>query len=80
MKPLAFLFLSSSLLTAEVIEADARVFGGTSGGVSAAVQVARTGKSVILAEPGRHLGGMTSAWLSAVDIGDPRSVGGIARE
>jgi len=31
-------------------------------------------------EPGRHLGGMTSGGLSAVDIGDPRSVGGIARE
>ena len=38
------------------------------------------GKTVVLAEPGRHLGGMTSGGLSAVDIGDPRSVGGIARE
>ena len=36
--------------------------------------------SVILIEPGKHLGGMTSGGLSAVDIGDPRSVGGIARE
>jgi hypothetical protein len=48
--------------------------------VAAAVQVARMGKSVVIAEPGRHLGGMTSGGLSAVDIGDPRSVGGIARE
>lgn len=62
------------------IEADLCVYGGTSGGVAAAVQAARTGKSVVLAEPGRHLGGMTSGGLSAVDIGDPRSVGGIARE
>ncbi len=38
------------------------------------------GKTVILAEPGRHLGGMTAGGLSAVDIGDPRSIGGIARE
>jgi hypothetical protein len=38
------------------------------------------GKTVVIAEPGRHLGGMTSGGLSAVDIGDPRSVGGIARE
>ncbi|REK18367.1 MAG: FAD-dependent oxidoreductase [Planctomycetota bacterium] len=63
-----------------VIEADVCVYGGTSGGVAAAVQAARLGKRVVLAEPGRHLGGMTSGGLSAVDIGDPRSVGGVARE
>jgi FAD dependent oxidoreductase len=65
---------------AGVFETDVCVFGGTSGGVSAAVQASRMGKSVVLAEPGRHLGGMTSGGLSAVDIGEPRSVGGIARE
>ena len=62
------------------IQADVCVYGGTSGGVVAAVQAARMGKRVVLVEPGRHLGGMTSGGLSAVDIGDPRSVGGIARE
>ena len=56
--------------SAAVIETDVCVYGGTSGGVTAAVQAARMGKSVVIAEPGRHLGG----------IGDPRSVGGIARE
>ena len=66
--------------SAAVIETDVCVYGGTSGGVTAAVQAARMGKSVVIAEPGRHLGGMTSGGLSAVDIGDPRSVGGIARE
>jgi len=61
-------------------ECDVLVYGGTSGGVAAAVQAARMGKRVILLEPGRHLGGMTAGGLSAVDIGDPRSVGGFARE
>jgi hypothetical protein len=61
-------------------EADVCIYGGTSGGVVAAVQAARMGKRVVLVEPGRHLGGMTSGGLCAVDIGDPRSVGGIARE
>ncbi|WP_161604652.1 FAD-dependent oxidoreductase [Roseiconus nitratireducens] len=65
---------------ADEIQTDVCVFGGTSGGVVAAVQVARMGKRVVLVEPGSHLGGMTSGGLSAVDIGDPRSVGGIARE
>lgn len=64
----------------ELWEAEVCVYGGTSGGVAAAVQAARLGKTVILAEPGRHLGGMTAGGLSAVDIGDPRSIGGIARE
>ncbi len=62
------------------IETDVCVYGGTSGGVVAAVQSARMGVRVVLLEPGRHLGGMTSGGLSAVDIGDPRSIGGIARE
>ena len=70
----------SPTLAAEVVEADVCVYGGTSGGVAAAVQAARLGKSVVIAEPGHHLGGMTSGGLSAVDIGDPRSVGGISRE
>lgn len=65
---------------AKLVEADVCVYGGTSGGVVAAVQAARMGKRVVIAEPGRHLGGMTAGGLSAVDIGDPRTVGGIARE
>jgi len=59
---------------------DICIYGGTSGGVAAAVQAARMGKRVVIVEPGKHLGGMTAGGLSAVDIGDPRSVGGIARE
>ena len=77
--PLA-LALGNLSAQAAVHEADVCVFGGTSGGVTAAMQAARMGKTVILAEPGRHLGGMTSGGLSAVDIGDPRTVGGLARE
>lgn len=72
--------LAASAFAAEVIEADVCIYGGTSGGVAAAVQAARMGKRTVIAEPGRHLGGMTSGGLSAVDIGDPRTVGGIARE
>lgn len=81
MKTLASVFvLLSSICRAEIVEADLCVYGGTSGGVAAAVQGARMGKAVVIAEPGKHLGGMTAGGLSAVDIGDPRSVGGIARE
>ena len=63
-----------------IVQGDVCVYGGTSGGVVAAVQASRMGKRVVIVEPGRHLGGMTAGGLSAVDIGDPRTVGGLARE
>jgi hypothetical protein len=59
---------------------DLVVYGGTSGGISAAVQAARMGKTVILIEPGKHLGGLTSGGLGATDIGNKKAIGGIARE
>jgi hypothetical protein len=61
-------------------EHDIIVYGGTSGGISAAMQAARMGKTVFLIEPGKHLGGLTSGGLSATDIGNKKAIGGIARE
>jgi hypothetical protein len=75
---LAFM-LTSSTFAAEK-PADVVVYGGTSGGVAAAVQAARMGKSVVLIEPGRHLGGLTSGGLGATDIGNKKAIGGVARE
>lgn len=69
-----------SLRSAELIEADIVVYGGTSGGIAAAVQAARAGKKVILLEFGTHLGGMTSGGLGQTDIGNKAAIGGIARE
>ena len=56
------------------------VYGGTSAGVAASLQATRMGKSVILIEPGRHLGGLTSGGLGATDIGNKKAIGGIARD
>jgi len=56
------------------------VYGGTAGGVMAAVQAARLGKSVVLIEPGRHIGGLTSGGLGATDIGNKAAIGGLSRE
>jgi hypothetical protein len=63
-------------------EADVCVYGGTSGGVAAAVQAARLGKRTVLIEPGRHLGGMTSSGLGVTDIGPHGRdfIGGVSRE
>ncbi len=59
---------------------DVVVVGGTSGGVAAAVQTARMGKSVVLIESGRHLGGLSSGGLGATDIGNKGAIGGISRD
>ena len=66
-----------------VFETDICVYGGTSGGVSAAVAAARLGKSVALVSLNNHVGGMTASGLGVTDIGpgnDTSYVGGISRE
>jgi hypothetical protein len=60
--------------------ADLIVYGGTSAGIGAAIQAARMGKSVIVIEPGRHIGGLTTGGLGYTDSGNKAVVGGIARE
>jgi hypothetical protein len=68
------------LLAGTPQEYDIVVYGGTSAGVSAAVQAARMHKSVVLIEPGKHMGGLSSGGLGATDIGNKKAIGGIARE
>src|SRR5262245_29156035 len=72
-----FLVLAPRAFAAEF---DVCVYGGTAGGVAAAIQAARMGKSVVLIEPSKHIGGMTSGGLGWTDSGDKAAVGGIARE
>jgi hypothetical protein len=59
---------------------DIVVYGGTSGGVTAAIQASRMGKSVLLIEPTQFLGGLTTGGLGATDIGNKRAIGGLSRE
>jgi hypothetical protein len=59
---------------------DICVYGGTSGGVTAAIAAAQQGRSVVLIEPSRHLGGMTSGGLGWTDYGRIESIGGLSRE
>lgn len=59
--------------------ADVIVYGGTPAGITAAIAVARSGKSVILIEPGNHLGGAVAGGLGATDKGIEETVGGLSR-
>ena len=82
---IAAVFLVALLARPNGVQAQPRnvdivVYGATSAGISAAVQAARLGKVVVLLEPGKHLGGLTSGGLGATDIGNKKAIGGIARE
>lgn len=59
---------------------DIIVYGGTSSGVIAAYSASMEGKSVLLIEPGNHLGGLTSGGLGKTDIGNKYAVNGLARD
>lgn len=72
---LAALVLAPSLRAADIV-----VYGGTSAGVTAAIQAKRMGKSVVLIEPTKHIGGLTSGGLGYTDSGNKAVVGGLSRE
>ena len=62
------------------LETEICVYGGIAGGVIAAVQPHRMGRSVILVSPEARLGGLSSGGLGQTDIGNKRAIGGLARE
>ena len=63
---------------------DVVVYGGTAGGLTAAIQVARMGKSVAILEPTNHMGGNVVEGLGGTDIDNHKefqnsgAVGGLA--
>lgn len=59
---------------------DVCIYGGTSAGVMAAYSVAKMGKKVLLVEPGRRLGGLSSGGLGYTDIGNKYAITGLARD
>lgn len=59
---------------------DICVYGGTAAGVTAAYTAKKLGKTVLLVEPGKHLGGMTSGGLGYTDIGNKFAITGLARD
>ncbi len=65
---------------ADQFSADVIVYGGTSAAVTAAVEVVRSGKSVIVVSPDIHLGGLSSGGLGFTDTGKKDAIGGLSRE
>lgn len=74
------LLLAFPLIPAAEPVYDVVVYGGTSAGVTAAVQAQRMGKSVIIVCPDLHLGGLSAGGLGFTDTGDKSVIGGLSRE
>ncbi|CAN5822247.1 hypothetical protein BH09VER1_BH09VER1_47260 [soil metagenome] len=61
------------------VEAEVCIYGATSPGIAAAVQLAQKGHRVVVADFGRRVGGLTAGGLGATDIGNKDAIGGFSR-
>ena len=66
--------------TAETLDVEVCIYGGTAAGVIAAVQATQLGHSVVLLQPGHTLGGMTTGGLGLTDFGKQGVIGGLSRQ
>jgi flavin-dependent dehydrogenase len=73
------LTVTTGLATAQK-KVDICVYGGTSAGVIAAYTAKMLGKSVILIESRRHLGGLTTGGLGWTDVGSSSTITGLSRD
>ncbi|MEQ9407482.1 MAG: FAD-dependent oxidoreductase [Fuerstiella sp.] len=85
MVPLLICLISTSAQTCAAPDEsesgyDVVIYGGTSAGIAAAVQVKRMGQSVVVIEPSGRIGGLTTGGLGQTDIGNKAAIGGVSRE
>lgn len=75
-----FISCNSHETNGDIKKYDVCVYGGTASGVIAAYSAKKMGKSVVIIEPGKYLGGMTTGGLGATDIGNKFAITGLARK
>ena len=80
MRTPTLMLVAALAASAAVRDFDVVVYGGTAGGVIAAVAATREGMKTALVEPGVHLGGMVSGGLGWTDYGKKEVIGGCALE
>ncbi len=77
---LYFCLFQYTFAQTKIRKADVIIYGGTSAAITAAVQVKKMGKSVIVVSPDKHLGGLSSGGLGFTDTGNKQVIGGLSRE
>jgi hypothetical protein len=70
-----FVFLCGQSAAQDIV-----IYGGTPGGITAAISAARLGREVTLVEYHDHLGGMTTSGLGKSDIENRAMIGGLFKE
>lgn len=80
----ALLFLLAPLAApaADAVKADVCVYGGVPCGIAAAIMAAREGAKVLLIEPTRHVGGLSTSGINTAESEHmlPWTIGGFAIE
>ena len=71
---------SGAALAAPLVTADLVVYGATSGGLAAAIQARRMGRTAVVLEASNHVGGLSTGGLGQTDSGTAASIKGIAGE
>ena len=74
----AAIILLTNVKAQAPVEVDICIYGGTSAGVIAAYTAKKNNKTVLLIEPGKRLGGLSSGGLGYTDIGNKYAVTGLA--
>ena len=77
--PMRFLAIFA-FLCGQATAQDIVIYGGTPGGIAAAISAARMGREVTLVEYNDHLGGMTTSGLGKSDIENRAMIGGLFKE
>jgi len=80
LQKILFLIAFPISVFAQKHSADVIIYGGSSAAVTAALQVKKMGKSVIIVSPDKHLGGLTAGGLGYTDTGNKTVIGGLSRE
>lgn len=77
---LPFFSLFSIKNNKSAYQVDVVIYGGTPAAVISAVETVKSGKTVIIVSPDKHLGGLSSSGLGFTDTGKKEAIGGLARE
>ena len=73
-------YFPSTAFEARTLVVDVCAYGTSPGAIVAAIQAQRLGHTVALIVNGARVGGLTAGGLSNTDIGNKRSIGGLARD
>lgn len=61
----------------KVVQVDVCIYGATSAGIIAAYTAKKLHQTVLLVDPGKHIGGLTAGGLGFTDIGNKYAVSGL---